>query len=325
VKHNKTAPSARKKTFTWLWKNPVFRKEIRAFMRQSRTRRVLLAYLSAVSAVLLLVYFSIISSNAAAPDPNIRRVLGKMIFLSATSLQLVAIIFIAPSYSANLISAEIETDTFDLLRATPFPAGSMVKGKIAASFIFMLLFLVTGLPLHSVAYILGGVEIAALLGSIAMLLTTAIFLSAYGVWSSAKLSQTAASVGTTFITASSLTIGVPALMFLFMRLSPLHLDQDFFGLLDSITAFFPAAFQPLASLFIWLAVSSTPVTAAYASMAVFQKANSAIWYNFNNNASFQFPFLSPWIIFMAMYGVITWFLYRAAVKQVAQKDYDIQD
>ena len=116
--------------------NPILVKEIRALFRQKRSWSILTFCLVAVGGITLLLYVSMLATNAVAPDPDIRRKLGRAIFYAITLFQFIAISLVAPPFTADTITSEQEENTLDLLRTTAVSAGSIIRGKLLAGEVY---------------------------------------------------------------------------------------------------------------------------------------------------------------------------------------------
>ena len=92
-----------KRSFNSLWQNPIIVKELRSRMRRRRSYSILTVFLTFSAAVVSLVYFGIASSNEFYPDPDVRRTLGQAIFLTVVLLQLGAVNFVTPAFTAGSI------------------------------------------------------------------------------------------------------------------------------------------------------------------------------------------------------------------------------
>ncbi|OQX65040.1 MAG: hypothetical protein B5M51_01885 [Anaerolinea sp. 4484_236] len=121
------APNRIVRAFNALWQNPIVVKELRSRMRRRRSYVILTVYLVLVAGITSLVYFGIASANEFYPDPDLRRTLGQAIFATVVLLQLTAINFVSPAFTAGSISSERENQTYDLLRTTPVSAGDIVR------------------------------------------------------------------------------------------------------------------------------------------------------------------------------------------------------
>lgn len=297
--------------------NPIFVREFRGLMRQRRAHYAVTLYLILLAVVAFLLYIAIMSANAASPDPDIRRTLGKIIFLAIISTQLITVILVVPLFSADAIASERENKTFDLLQITPLSASSIIIGKLFASIMFAMLLLLSSLPLQSSAYLLGGVTLAEFLVSAVLLLTTTIFLCSLSVWASARSKQSSSAIGLSNVIASAILLVLPAMLYVMMKIAPVPNDQGVLAAIQTLSKSFDPFFQTVFFFVVWFLVASNPVTTAIASYILFQSEGVQILYDLT---AFQIPLLAPWIAFVVLYLIASWILYRTSVRQIAKKD-----
>lgn len=299
--------------------NPILVKELRGLMRQQRSRSVLTFYLIILVIIAFLFYVTVISANAINPDPDVRRTLGKIIFLAITLAELAAILIVAPLFSADSITSERENKTFDLIQITSLTTGSIIRGKLFAGVMFSLIMLLSSLPLQSSAFLLGGLTPLEFFGSIVLLIVTTIFLCSFSIWASTRSRRTSSAMGLAYSIASIILIGFPTLVYVIIKLTPIPLDQDLFVSLQSISKPLDPILQTIVIAFIWLLIASNPISAAFVSYNLYLDEGARILYDLTAfNASF--PFLAPWITFALLYLFISWLFYWSSIRQIKQNN-----
>jgi hypothetical protein len=176
--------------------NPVMIRELRGRMRGARAFVVMSIYLALMSGFALLVYtiFGNVSAlNASAATGEV----GRIVFAGVVGIELLLIIFIAPSFTAGAITGERERQTYDLLRTTLLATPSFITGKLESSLGYILLLLLAAIPLQSIAFLFGGVSETEVLLAFVILAVTAITFGTVGIYFSASQARTlAASVRT---------------------------------------------------------------------------------------------------------------------------------
>ena len=303
------------RTFNALWQNPIVVKELRSRMRRRRSYVILTVYLVLAAGITSVVYFAIASSNQFYPDPDVRRTLGKAIFVTVVLLQLAAINFITPAFTAGAISSERENQTYELLRATPVPARDIVRGKLLSGLLFTLLLLITSIPLQGMAFLFGGVELPELLISTLMLIVTAITFSAIGIYFSSLLKRSLPATVLSYAVSNITILALPILVLIIGTFFPTFLDLAMPTSRDTNSGLIITL-----AVIIWSLLSSNPISAAAISEILLLEENVIFFYRFDftNNLSFYIP--SPWIGFVFFSLLAAWFFYRKAVKQVARRD-----
>ena len=300
--------------------NPVLAKELRGIIRQKRSRVVLTSNLIVVAVIAFLLYTSIVSTNAITPDPDVRRTLGKTVFLSITLVQLIGIIFTAPLFSADSITTEREDKTFDLLRTTSVSASSIVRGKLLAGIVFTLLLLLISLPLQGSAFLLGGITPLEFLLTILILVTTTIFLCSVSIYASSRSRRTSSAMGLAYTVSSTVLLGLPILAYVIIKLAPFPSDLVFFDILHSMSKNLDPVPQIILVIVVWILVSSNPITAAVVSYNLFLDKGIYLLYDLEPNFQIAFPILVPWIIFVLIYIFISWIFYRSSVRRIAKSN-----
>ncbi len=152
--------------------NPLLAKELRLRMRTWRSFAVVSIYLLALGGFCISFFASFINNlRYGYQDPSS---VGQSMFYALTFLQCGLLYFLLPGLTANVITMEKESQTFDLLVCTQLTPMNIVLGKLTASLSTMLLLIIASLPLYSVVFLLGGVSPAEL-----AILTAIMVISAF--------------------------------------------------------------------------------------------------------------------------------------------------
>lgn len=175
------------------WENPIFIQSSRRQMRRGKAYGCLVAYLSVLTAVVLVVYDQL--TRTAQPTSGV----AQSLFEALSLTQWFIIAFVAPGLTANAITLEREQRTYDLLIMSPLSRFSIVWGKFLSAAAFIVVMIGCGLPMVSLLFLLGGVDVGAVLGRYAAMFATGIILAAFGLMVSA--------VCATSLLASLLTYG----------------------------------------------------------------------------------------------------------------------
>ncbi|MFA5203771.1 MAG: ABC transporter permease subunit [Lentisphaeria bacterium] len=149
-------------------------------------------------------------------------------FLDADKLRVAAIIFqlgvlafLAPAISSGSITDEISSGTLLLLRLTPLSATRVVLGKLKASFLYVLIFLVSSLPvLGALAYLESTAAYWRLAAWGAVLVLATVVLTAAGLTASSLCRNTAAATAASYLFACALCLAPLGVFLLGSRVSP---------------------------------------------------------------------------------------------------------
>ncbi|HEX5504022.1 MAG TPA: ABC transporter permease subunit [Thermomicrobiales bacterium] len=184
----------------------VLAKELRGRMRGPRAFIVLSVYMLLLSGFTLLIYGLV--KLAATSTPTIPA--GKIVFLGLVAFQLGLVCFLAPSFTAGVISGERERQTYDLLMTTPLPLPLVVGAKLLAALAYVLLLIVAALPLMSIAVFLGGVAPVEAGIALVLLLASALVCGTVGLcfsaWVRSTIGAAALAYGTMMLPVFALPI-----------------------------------------------------------------------------------------------------------------------
>jgi ABC-type transport system involved in multi-copper enzyme maturation permease subunit len=195
-----------------LW-NPIVAKEYRSRMRTWRSPVAMTVY------ILLLggVGWAIFSSTATMARNTFNGAqaanYGQILFLWLVIFQMVLLAFITPALTAGAVSSERERQTIDLLFVTKLPAFSILWGKLLASMSFVILLLLLSVPIFSLVFLFGGIELDQVLTAFLVTSVAALTLGIIGLACSTAfkrtLPATVAAYGAAFILlAGSLLFGL---------------------------------------------------------------------------------------------------------------------
>ncbi|MBN1912725.1 MAG: ABC transporter permease subunit [Pirellulales bacterium] len=160
---------------------PVFSIELITAAR--RTRYFVLRSLYA--AVLLLAFWIVYESSARFSGPIVD--MGSIANLTAeyfksfSFLQILVILLIGPAMVAGTIASERERRTIEYLFAADLGNAEIVLNKLAARLMQILVLLLTGLPILSIAMLLGGIAPEALFVVYTITGSTVVMVGALGI------------------------------------------------------------------------------------------------------------------------------------------------
>lgn len=172
--------------------NPLLAKELRLRMRTWRSFAVVSLYLLALGGFCLFFFASFTSNlRHGYQDPSD---VGQNMFYALTFLQCGLLYFLLPGLTANVISGERESQTFDLLVCTQLTPMNIVLGKLTASLSTMLLLIIASLPLYSIVFLLGGVSPAEIAILIAIMVISAFNYGSYYLYLSSLFQRSSIAV-----------------------------------------------------------------------------------------------------------------------------------
>jgi ABC-type transport system involved in multi-copper enzyme maturation permease subunit len=182
--------------------NPIVAKEYRSRMRTWRSPLALMVYILLLGGLGWAIFAAMANASGSpygAPATNY----GQTLFEYLAIFQMVLLAFITPALTASAISGERERQTIDLLFVTLIPPFSIIWGKLLASISFILLLLLISIPIFSLVFLFGGIELDQVLDAFVVTAVTALTLGtigiAYSTWLKRTLPATVAAYATAFV------------------------------------------------------------------------------------------------------------------------------
>lgn len=175
--------------------NPVLEKEFRLRMRTVRSTVAMLFYLVAM-VLLALGFMYVTTSNSGYAAFNPRR--SQELFYFISGAQLVLICFMTPGLTAGVISSEREKQTLNILLTTQQSSTTIIVSKLLSSLSFMVLIILSTLPIYSVVFLYGGVSPVQLVSIFLFYLFMMVSLGAVGVLMSTLFKKTMLAVILTY-------------------------------------------------------------------------------------------------------------------------------
>lgn len=192
--------------------NPLLTKELRGRMRGWRAIAVLTVYLLVLAGFTWLVY-ALIALNTNGTDVSNAQ-LGKVLLGTVVGFQLFFVTLLAPAFTAGIITGEREKQTYDLLMTTLLRPHSIILGKMGAALAWLLLLVLSVVPLSSLAFILGGVAPEELILSLVVVLAAAFWYGAIGLFWSSVVKSTIVAVVLALLTNAFLLVLAPIIYFI---------------------------------------------------------------------------------------------------------------
>jgi ABC-type transport system involved in multi-copper enzyme maturation permease subunit len=131
--------------------NPVLTRELLVTLRSPRAFILQLLYVCALGA-LVYFYWPAGEGSAHQAKPGEARRLFDIFFLG----QFFLVSLMAPTFASGSITGEKERKTYELLLASPLRPGTILVGKLLSSLSYLVILIVSSLPLMILCYLLGG-------------------------------------------------------------------------------------------------------------------------------------------------------------------------
>ena len=288
-----------------LTQNPITIKELRSRMRGARAYAIMTSYLFIMGAFVFFIYLLVAIDGSVSSNTN--RQAGQAIFITMVSVQTFLVIFIGPAFTSGAITGEKERQTFDLLRTTLLSPRAFVFGKLMSALSYVFLLVLSAIPLISIAFMLGGVDLWEVVISQLLLLVAAVLFAMMGLFFSSRLRTTLAASVTTYAVALGILAGVPLVVFMsFAVMSPILFATS------SPTNF-------LEGMLAWggmlLATTNLPATMIMSDLIL--REENSLWGFFPSGTGSYWLF-SPWYGFIIVNLFFAYLFYRWTVRRVGR-------
>ena len=185
---------------TLFW-NPIVAKEYRSRMRTWKSPVAMMVYILLIGGLGFLVFSILTSSNSSGVIGGSNY--GQILFSVLVGFQVVLLTFVTPALTAGAISSERERQTLDLLFVTRIAPFSIIWGKLLASMSFVFLLLILSVPIFSLVFLFGGIELDQVVYAFLVTLVTALTLGvmgiAFSIWLRRSLVATVVSYVAAFV------------------------------------------------------------------------------------------------------------------------------
>jgi ABC-type transport system involved in multi-copper enzyme maturation permease subunit len=151
--------------------NPILLRVVETGGRRHRDLFVRCGYLGLL---ILVVFVAIVSSGGSNSGTSLTALAqtSAQLFKQMSYLQLGLVALLAPVFTAGAITQEKDSQTYDILLATPLTNGQIVLGSLLSRLFFVVALLISGIPIFSITQIFGGVAIRSIVLSFAIAAAT---------------------------------------------------------------------------------------------------------------------------------------------------------
>lgn len=182
--------------------NPVLVKEIKLRFRNMKSFTGLFFYLMVMG---IFVFGFVYLTGSISGGGFFRPEESFILFTMLSFIQLGLILFITPGLTAGTVSTEREKQTLNILLTTAQSSFQIIFGKLLSSIAFLLLLLLSGLPIYSMVFLYGGVAPGQMAVIFLFYFLTLLAIGSLGVMYSTVTRRTVVSMIATFSTMIFLT------------------------------------------------------------------------------------------------------------------------
>jgi ABC-2 type transport system permease protein len=187
--------------------NPMIRKELRQRMRERRAWLLPSLYLLALAGAVALAYYFQTEETfgQGTPQPQGAQI-GVTVFFTVTFTQMALLLLMAPVFSAGSITIEKEQRTLGGLLTSLLTPAQIWWGKFVAALLFLVLLLVSALPVLSLSFSLGGVGLGDVARAAGITLLVLASMSALGLYCSSFFRRSVHSTAVSYAIVIALTV-----------------------------------------------------------------------------------------------------------------------
>jgi ABC-2 type transport system permease protein len=187
--------------------NPIVAKEYRSRMRTWRSPAAMMVYILLLGGLGWAIFSAMAASARNSYNQGQAANYGQNLFLYLILFQVVLLAFITPALTAGAISGERERQTIDLLFVTRIPPFSILWGKLLASMSFVLLLLLLSVPIFSLVFLFGGIELDQVVDAFLVTAVSGLTLGILGIACSTWFARTLPATVTAYVAAFLLLVG----------------------------------------------------------------------------------------------------------------------
>jgi ABC-type transport system involved in multi-copper enzyme maturation permease subunit len=184
--------------------NPIVAKEYRSRMRTWRSPLAMMVYILLIGGLGFAEFSALAAQNAGMGGGSNY---GQTLFAYLVIFQVILLAFITPGLTSGAIASERERQTIDLLFVTRIRPFSILWGKLLASMSFVVLLLVLAVPIFSLVFLFGGIELDQVVQAFLVTLVTALTLGVLGIAFSTLLRRSVAATVVAYVGAFVLVFG----------------------------------------------------------------------------------------------------------------------
>lgn len=281
-------------------------------MRSLRTFVIVTIFLGIISASAALILGLLFYSTSQPGMLEVLQRSGTFVFYTVFLIEAFLISFIAPALTSSAISAEKEHQTFDLLRTTLLSSTQIVLGKLMASVAFLVLLLLTTMPIYALAYTFGGITLGQIAVAWLMLIWTAMLYACLGLFFSTFIRRTLFATVVSYVVVGIVTIGIPMVL-----LSSVSIVIPLLGI-DLNTPSIAA--QVLILTLAWILIFINPLSAAVVT-EIANINNQTLWLlsiPLSNDVIYTLP--SPWLPFLVFCSAMILLLILLSIRLADRPD-----
>ena len=162
--------------------NPIVKKEVRVQARSMRICWEVFAYEAIMAAVFFFAMLIFEQSLSYSQENIYNSITGLYPVLGVTQILILGVVI--PIRTSTAISGEKERQTFDIMMTTSMSPFSIIMGKAMTAIMQGLFFVVAGMPILALAFVIGGMSWAKLFSYLGVAVLVSLFSAGIGIFCS---------------------------------------------------------------------------------------------------------------------------------------------
>ena len=163
--------------------NPIYEKDRWAANRSKAFLIAVLSVNSVIAVIEIVVFMNMVSYMKTSSENDYAALL--QLYLTLAMAECLMIVFIAPALAGTGISQERENGNLELFLSTGVSPWQVILGKLVSCMNMMFVLIVTSLPVFSLVFVYGGVQMRDLIAMISVLLVVALEICSLSILCSA--------------------------------------------------------------------------------------------------------------------------------------------
>ena len=159
--------------------NPVLKNETKLAVRSFKFTLMIFFYVALLSAGALFI-FNMNIEEAYFNGINLQSIV--YFYIGMAVIQAILLMFIVPALTSTAICAEREKQTLEVLLSTKMSTLSIISGKLLASISRVIILIICTMPIYSITFLIGGVNLGNILELSLFFIVTTIFVGSIGVF-----------------------------------------------------------------------------------------------------------------------------------------------
>lgn len=274
--------------------NPVYQKELTTSVRSIKTAVIIAGY-NGILALFGLFAFYVTFSYKSRFGETVDYSSILQIYSIITAAEFALVIFIVPALTASAISGEREKQTLEILLTTKLSPIQIITGKLASSISMMILLAFSSLPILALVFSIGGVTLQDFGEFMLLIVSTAIFIGAIGIFLSTLYKKTTSATVSTYGVLLFLGLGTLVILWAVRMIIELNLSQIFGG----------AAIKPEPNVGDWMLILLINPVVTFISMIEKQTGTGTkLTSFFNHFGTIQNEIQSSWFYYSILVQLI---------------------